>query len=193
MKKKFLTHWFFAKRNVTFATQMLAKPNNAWTALAEIDECTATRFVYFFATCCAVAKFFGFWIFDDGTFPVALLAAAFRALALLTAWWLSLRYLPTLAVRLFKVEIPPRETALLAAFGLLPVFVVYLILAFTSASFLYFLALYNYIILYGGVGVLLDTDERTRGRLAQMVAVWLWALPLAIEWLLRLLVPNAPL
>lgn len=147
----------------------------------------------FFAARCAVAKFFGFWIFDDGTFPVALLAASFRALALLTVWWLSLRYLPTLAVRLFKVDIPPRETALLAAFGLLPVFVVYLILAFTSASFLYFLALYNYIILYGGVGVLLDTDERTRGRLAQMVAIWLWALPLAIEWLLRLLVPNAPL
>ncbi len=193
MREKLFTYWLFAKRNVTFAAQILAKPNGAWQALAEANERTVARLVYFFVGCCAVAKFFGFLLFDDGAFPVALLAAFFRALALLTTWWLSLRYLPSLAAWLFKIDIPHRETALLAAFGMVPIFAVELLLAFTSASFLYFLAFYNYIIVYGGVGALLAPDERTRGRLAQVVAVWLWALPLAVEWLLRLIVPNAPL
>lgn len=193
MKERFATCWLFAKRNVTLAAQMFAKPNGAWTAVSAIDERAAARLVYFFVACCAVAKLFGFWLLDDGAFPVALLAAFFRALALLAAWWLSLRYLPTLAAWLFKVDIPDRELALLVAFGLVPVFAADLLLAFTSASFLYFLALYNYIIVYGGVGALLAPDERKRGRLAQIVAIWLWALPLAVEWLLRLLVPNAPL
>lgn len=193
MKKILTTCWLFVRRNVMLAVQMLVKPNSAWSVASTIDKGVIARFVCFFAILCAVVKLFGFWLLDGSTFPIAVLAACFRALSLWAAWWLSLRWLPQLMAFFFKIEMPARETALLTAFGLTPVFAVYLVLAFTSASFLYFLAFYNYIIVYDGFGALFRFDEKQRSRLSLAVAAWLFLLPLAIEKLLCLLVPNAPL
>ncbi len=189
MKQFFVDIWNFLLRNFRLAFRMLRKPAAAWTVVASLEERQVAQFFYFFVGITVFLKFVGSWI--DTSLPLALLAAFFRFFSLMITWWLSLRFLPWLAQRFFRVDADKQTIAMLVAFGLLPVFLIYWLLAFTSAEFLYFLAVCNYFIVLSGVDHLLEVDKKLRGRLIVSLTLWLVVLPPLVDHLLRLLVPNA--
>lgn len=190
MKQFFVDIWNFLQRNFRLAFRMLRKPAAAWTVVASLEERQVAQFFYLFVGITAFLKFVCFWIFD-GSFSLALLAAFFRFFSLMITWWISLRFLPWLAQRFFRVDTGKQTIAMLVAFGLLPVFLIYWLLAFTSAEFLYLLAVCNYFIVLSGVDHLLEVDKKLRGRLIVSLTLWLVVLPPLVDHLLRLLVPNA--
>ncbi len=189
MKQFFIDIWNFLLRNFRLAFRMLRKPAAAWTVVASLEERQVAQFFYFFVGITVFLKFVGSWI--DTSLPLALLAAFFRFFSLMITWWLSLRFLPWLAQRFFSVDVDKQTIAMLVAFGVLPVFLIYWLLAFTSAEFLYFLAVCNYFIVLSGVDHLVEVDKKMRGRLIVSLTLWLVVLPPLVDHLLRLLVPNA--
>ncbi len=189
MKQFFVDIWNFLLRNFRLAFRMLRKPADAWTVVASLDERQVAQFFYLFVGITVFLKFVGSWI--ETSLALALLAAFFRFFSLMITWWISLRFLPWLAQRFFRVDTDKQTIAMLVAFGSLPVFLVYWVLAFTSAEFLYLLAVCNYFIVLSGVDHLLTVDKKLRGRLIVSLTIWLVVLPPLVDHLLRLLVPNA--
>ncbi len=189
MKQFFVDIWNFLLRNFRLAFRMLRKPADAWTVVASLDGRQVAQFFYLFVGITVFLKFVGSWI--ETSLALALLAAFFRFFSLMITWWISLRFLPWLAQRFFRVDTDKQTIAMLVAFGSLPVFLVYWVLAFTSAEFLYLLAVCNYFIVLSGVDHLLTVDKKLRGRLIVSLTIWLVVLPPLVDHLLRLLVPNA--
>ncbi len=189
MKQFFVDIWNFLLRNFRLAFRMLRKPADAWTVVASLDERQVAQFFYLFVGITVFLKFVGSWI--ETSLALALLAAFFRFFSLMITWWISLRFLPWLAQRFFRVDTDKQTIAMLVAFGSLPVFLVYWVLAFTSAEFLYLMAVCNYFIVLSGVDHLLTVDKKLRGRLIVSLTIWLVVLPPLVDHLLRLLVPNA--
>ncbi len=188
---------FWLKNSAFLSKEFLLHSENAWRAVAaktdEEIELTTLHFVRFWLIVCALAEFFGFYLKSDEMWFFAILSAFFRALSLLSAWWISLKLIPRLAMRFFQVEMSSREVYLLVSYGLTTVFVIESILSFLSVSFLYVLAMYALFILYNGVSLLLALDENKRGSLTLFLAVWLCFLPLFLEYVFEFIVPNAPL
>ena len=62
-----------------------------------------------------------------------------------------------------------------------------------TITFLYVLAFGNMFMLQSGVAAYVDADETKIGRLTIGLAAWLCVLPCVLEYVLKMLLPNAPL
>lgn len=122
-----------------------------------------------------------------------LLAALLRMAALWSAWWLSVRGIVPIVQRYLRVNLTQRDGHLLVSYGMITVFATNCLLSFVPITFLYVLAFGNMFMLQSGVAAYVDADETKIGRLTIGLAAWLCVLPCVLEYVLKMLLPNAPL
>ena len=93
-----------------------------------------------------------------------------------------------------KKEISDAVSHTLVSYSFTVVFLLNIVLAFfPSLFFLALLGVYTLYIVFVGVGVILDIEENSRGKLSMSLSALIILMPLLIGWVLGKLLPNAPL
>lgn len=162
-------------------------------AMADDAEQTASRSVVVGIACCGIAELIGFAIGHDTMWFFPFLSAGLRMAALWSAWWLSVRGIVPLTRIYPKVSLTQRDGHLLVSYGMITVFATNCLLSFVPISFLYVLSFGNVFVLYSGVTAYVNADANKLGRLTIALAAWLCVLPCVVEYVLKMLLPNAPL
>ena len=183
------------RQQITTWGGFLRHPDKAFRAAAEADDAeqAASRSVVVGVVCCGVAELVGFAIAHDTMWFFPLLAALLRMAALWSAWWLSVRGIVPIVQRYLRVNLTQRDGHLLVSYGMITVFATNCLLSFVPIPFLYVLAFGNMFMLQSGVAAYVDADETKIGRLTIGLAAWLCVLPCVLEYVLKMLLPNAPL
>ena len=195
MLKKWLNNYI---KIVQRAWVLLTKPEMGWRIVA--DEQASSKqvtqeYVIPFFILCILASFLGF-IFNSSDVGIhfAFIKALFSAMALFGSWWFSVKACKFLVQRLHKKDISEAVSYTLVSYSFTVVFLLNIILAFfPSLFFLALLAVYTLYIVFVGVGVILDIEEHSRGKLSIAISILIVLMPLFIEWILGEMLPNAPL
>lgn len=195
MFKKWLNNYI---KIVQRAWVLLTKPEMGWRIVA--DEQASSKqvtqeYVIPFFLLCVLASFLGF-IFNSSDVGIhfAFIKALFSAMALFGSWWFSVKACKYLAKKLNKKEISETVSYTLVSYSFTVIFLLNIVLAFfPSLFFLALLAVYTLYIVFVGVGVILDIEENSRGKLSFAISILIVLMPLFIEWILSQMLPNAPL
>ncbi|MGN0186432.1 MAG: hypothetical protein ACI392_01630 [Paludibacteraceae bacterium] len=173
----------------------LLHPDKAFrlAAMADDAEKVASHSVAIGVVCCGIAELIGFAIDHDTMWFFPVLSALLRMAALWSAWWLSVRGIVPLVRYYPHVELTQRDGHLLVSYGMITVFATDCILSFMPISFLYVLAFGNIFVLHSGVTAYVDADDAKVGQLTIALSAWLCVLPCVVEYVLKMLLPNAPL
>ena len=194
MFKKWLENY---KKIVQRAWILLSKPEMGWRIV--VDEQASSKqvtreYVIPFLILCVLSEFLGYVFNSYAGIQFAFIKALFSAMALYGSWWVSVRACKYLVQRFHKKEISEAVSNTLVSYSFTVIFLLNIVLAFfPSLFFLALLALYTLYIVFVGVGVVLDIDENSRGKLSISLSVLIILMPLFIEWILGKLLPNAPL
>jgi len=194
MFKKWLENY---KKIVQRAWILLSKPEMGWRIV--VDEQASSKqvtreYVIPFLILCVLSEFLGYVFNSSAGIQFAFIKALFSAMALYGSWWVSVRACKYLVQRFHKKEISEAVSNTLVSYSFTVIFLLNIVLAFfPSLFFLALLALYTLYIVFVGVGVVLDIDENSRGKLSISLSVLIILMPLFIEWILGKLLPNAPL
>jgi len=194
MLKKWLENY---KKIVQRAWILLSKPEMGWRIV--VDEQASSKqvtreYVIPFLIMCVLAEFLGYLFNSYAGIQFAFIKALFSAMALYGSWWVSVKACKYLVQRFHKIEISDAVSNTLVSYSFTVIFLLNIVLAFfPSLFFLALLALYTLYVVFVGVGVVLDIDENSRGKLSISLSALIILMPLLIEWILGKLLPNAPL
>jgi hypothetical protein len=185
IKETFLKAWL-----------ILSSPTKAWQQITSDkteNSLSALRFFYTLLLIGVGATFFGSLLYKSGFhFVGALLKSIIVGISLYGGFW-GIYFLLLEALKKYIRIIPDKQTCLqLVIYSYTAILIIDIITALVpSFFFLKIINLYTVYLVWEGVGLLFDFEEKNRGNLVLSLSISMIVFPYIIERILFYLLPTA--